>query len=184
MSTTFFVSDTHLQHQKLLTFGSRKFPTIEEHDQTIIDNWNKTVTDEDTVWHLGDVSVGGDLTKETIGRLHTLKGRKNLVLGNHDTPSKIEEYLKIFDKIVGAFEFKGTCVLTHIPVHVSQVEERFKVNIHGHLHDHFVMMKEANRPHCDGVQDPRYVNVSMEKINLTPIAYDVIKDNLKKNGVI
>jgi len=185
MSTTFFISDLHLQHTKILTFG-RKFANIEEHDQTIIDNWNKTITDDDIVWLLGDVSVGGDLTKETIGRLRSLRGKKKLIGGNHCSSNKIKIYNAIFTDIVGCAEFKGDFILTHIPVHTSQVEERFKANLHGHLHKHVVMMKELNKPHCDGIPDPRYFNCSCEQpmINFTPLAFDVIKNHLKSNRVI
>lgn len=215
MSTTFFMSDPHLQHVKLLSFGgarqmkytdvvfhedigeehveefTRPFENIDEHDDTIIHNINKTVGEDDTLWILGDVSVGGDLTDDTKARLKSIKcKRKNLVLGNHDTPEKIKFYQEIFQKIVGCFEFKGDLVLTHIPVHVQQVETRFKVNIHGHMHDE--LMKRMKNPIVfdnitgDSIMenDPRYVNVCMEHINMTPIAYDVIKKNLRDNGVL
>lgn len=114
--------------------------------------WNATVTKSDTVWHLGDFSFGKK-NLEIAGRLN---GTKRLVLGNHDI-YPVQDYLKYFSKIYGAVEFKGF-ILTHIPVQEEQFQ-RYRGNIHGHLH-------------VDTIKDPRYINVSCEQINLTPIAYE------------
>ena len=215
MSTVFFMSDLHLQHVKLLSFEyertyeaeetaegvwitvNKPFINIDQHDQYIIDQINKTVGKDDTLWMLGDVSVGGDLTDATKERLRSIQCKRlNLVEGNHDTPKKTEFYREVFDNIVGCYEFKGDIVLSHIPVHVQQVETRFKCNIHGHLHSQNVQKKVfvttdwdstlvKHVPVYEEVPDPRYVNVSMEQLtNMTPISYDVIKDNLRKNGVL
>jgi hypothetical protein len=52
-------------------------------------------------------------------------------------------------------------VVTHIPVHTSEVEDRWKGNIHGHLHDKII-------------DDSRYVNVSCEQTGYTPVDKDYI----------
>jgi calcineurin-like phosphoesterase family protein len=54
-------------------------------NNTIIKNWNKVVSEEDTVYVLGDVAM---LPKTRFDRIsaivHGLKGHKHLILGNHD----------------------------------------------------------------------------------------------------
>lgn len=154
--TTFFIGDTHFGHKNIINFESvrpfRPFTSIEEHDEELVRRWNSVVRKGDTVWHLGDFAFGS----KHIAIAGRLNGIKKLVLGNHDHyPSA--EYLKYFDKLYGAATIEGA-ILTHIPVHPDQLE-RFPMNIHGHLH-------------TATVGDSRYVNVSAENINLTPISME------------
>nr|DAG09648.1 MAG TPA: hypothetical protein [Caudoviricetes sp.] len=79
-----FTSDLHFGHKNLLRLGKgRPFETIEEHDQALIDNWNKRVAKGDVVYVLGDVSLRGDIDflRE---RLSKLNEAKHLIIGNHD----------------------------------------------------------------------------------------------------
>lgn len=57
MNRIFVVADTHFGHKKVTEF--RPFHTVEGHDRTIVRLWNETVRNGDTVWHLGDVYMGG-----------------------------------------------------------------------------------------------------------------------------
>jgi calcineurin-like phosphoesterase family protein len=61
-------------------------------------------------------------------------------------------------------------MLTHIPVHYCELEYRFKKNIHGHMHEKVVLFNDK--------PDSRYINVSCEQINYTPIALEEITDVL------
>lgn len=85
----FYTSDTHLMHERLLGMQPRPFATIEEHDEEIIRRWNSVVGDEDIVYHLGDFAFSlkqnADRVREIFARL---KGRKYLIIGNHDVSKK------------------------------------------------------------------------------------------------
>jgi calcineurin-like phosphoesterase family protein len=159
VTETFFIGDTHFGHRNILRFegikAHRDFFTIEEHDEEIVRRWNRIVCKGDIVWHLGDFAF----SSSSITIAGRLNGMKKLVLGNHDH-YPTEEYLKYFQKVYGAATLKGGILLTHIPVHPAQLE-RFKFNIHGHLH-----------AYC--LDDQRYINVSCEQINLTPVPMDWI----------
>jgi calcineurin-like phosphoesterase family protein len=148
MAETWLIGDTHFGHRKMPEL--RGFATIEEHDEALIDRWNAVVRKQDTVWHLGDVLFG----RHSFACLGRLKGTKKLVAGNHDM-YPTSAYLEHFNRVVGAVEIAG-CILTHIPVHESQFG-RYDGNIHGHLHTRTI-------------QGGRYVCVSAEQNNLTPIA--------------
>ncbi len=171
MGETFFIGDTHFGHKNIIVFEGTKalrpFDTIEEHDEEIIKRWNSVVRDHDTVWHLGDVAFG----KQSLELVRRLKGQKRLIAGNHDG-YQTQRYLDAgFLTVRGAWAIDGF-LLTHVPVHPQQLErEGFnKGNIHGHLHAGHVMMNDYDEygEHCQ-VRDPRYINVSCEQINLTPI---------------
>lgn len=203
MSNIFFISDTHFGHEKLVGKGAagfskpmhgescgdgesaRPFATIEEHDEALLKNWNSVVGVNDTVYHLGDFAVGGDISDRVRDIISQLNGRMNLTPGNHCTWKKIQEIMKTvknFNKLQGSFEFRGDFILQHIPVHPREVSKRFKACVHGHLHKEVVVF---DGPFCgEAPVDPRYVNVSCEQINYTPISWDDIKQRLRNDGVI
>lgn len=169
--TTHFISDLHLGHAKVINpdFEAkyRPFETIEEHDQGLVDNWNSVVGEKDTVWVLGDVAF----TLEGLAHMGQMKGKKKLVLGNHDR-FPIEAYLKHFKKVYGTVAWKKKTVLTHVPIHTGEFRDRFSLNLHGHLHSKSVKVNVDGKM----VEDWRYLNVSVERINLRPVSWDVIKE--------
>lgn len=55
MGRVFVISDLHLCHNKEFVWQKRGFDSIEAHDLAILENWNKTVCPEDTVYVLDDV---------------------------------------------------------------------------------------------------------------------------------
>jgi calcineurin-like phosphoesterase family protein len=120
MPETFFISDTHFGHKKILQFEPLRASfasCIEEHDEKLIDNWNKTVNKKDVVYHLGDVAWGSVVLEQCA----RLVGDKRLVMGNHDH-YPTEKYLQYFSKVYGVATLKTGEVLSHIPLHIDTME--------------------------------------------------------------
>lgn len=163
MTNIFLISDTHFAHSNILTFkeadGSllRDFPSVDLMDEYMIQNWNKVVKPQDKVYHLGDVGFTNFHKIKSI--FDRLNGTKVLIKGNHDN-FKLSQYAQIF-KDVRAYHILDKHVLSHIPIHPDSVA-RWKKNIHGHLH-------------ANVIADSRYVNVSVEQINYTPISFEDIR---------
>tara|TARA_R110000796_G_scaffold126793_5_gene241787 strand:+ start:1946 stop:2416 length:471 start_codon:yes stop_codon:yes gene_type:complete len=150
----------------------RGFATAEEHDEHIIENWNKVVNKKDTVWILGDITM----EKAKYEILDRLKGLKNVVLGNHDMPQHVPKMLEHVNKVCSTFTKKGI-IFTHIPIHPREFAFRYKTNIHGHLHSHIVTKTVASEFELRGteeVPDDRYINVSCEQVNFTPILLNTL----------
>lgn len=114
MSTTYFTSDTHFQHEKILILGSgRPFSSIEEHDQFLIDAWNARVNKNDRVFHLGDFMMGDRRKFPQI--VAKLNGRIFMILGNHDRPRGWEN---TFEHVCQRFELDtpaGKILMRHAP---------------------------------------------------------------------
>lgn len=164
---TWVISDTHFGHVGVTKFTRpdgtklRPWDNTEDMDEALVNNWNSVVKDGDRVYHLGDVVIN----RRALSTLSRLKGRLCLIKGNHDI-FRIDEYLKYFDDVRAYNVVKNgdaRVIMSHIPVHPDQLN-RFSHNIHGHLHAHTL-------------EDSRYVNVSVERINYTPkLLQDIFKE--------
>ena len=78
----YFTSDLHLGHKNILKLCNRPFASIEEMDSCLIENWNSRVTNNDTVYILGDLIFRSSVPPEEY--LKKLKGKKHFIRGNHD----------------------------------------------------------------------------------------------------
>jgi calcineurin-like phosphoesterase family protein len=179
MIETWFISDTHFGHKNILQYEkeARPFSSIEEMNEVMIENWNRVVKKNDIVYHLGDFAFG----RLNIKIAERLNGKKKLVMGNHDT-YPTSDYLKYFDKLYGIV-FYERCILSHVPVHVGGLGNRWILNVHGHLHSKKVRREiyfggEINPEWRE--EDQNYFNVSCEQNNLTPIHKDLIVSRLKE----
>jgi len=150
MGNVRFISDTHFGHENMAI--KRGFSSAEEMNEYIIKKWNSVVSKKDVTYLLGDVSME---SKKFYYLLNSLNGVKNVVLGNHCRRQDIPEMLKYVNSVAGMIDYKGSYILTHCPVHPSQLEFRYSYNIHGHIHE-------------NSLDDPRYINVSCEVIDYTP----------------
>lgn len=167
---TFITSDTHFGHNGMVNFlrddssKLRPWTTTEEMDEYMVQAWNSKVGPKDTVIHLGDVVINRK-SLPTVGRLN---GTKILVKGNHDV-FRPSEYLTYFKDIL-AYKIFDVFILSHIPVHPQQLH-RFKANVHGHLHDKWVVTDTGSADH-------RYVCASVERTEWAPIAVEEVKEYL------
>ena len=91
----FFTSDTHFDHKNIIKYCNRPWETVEEMNQGLIDNWNSVIGPDDTVFHLGDVSFGGNTN--LINYVSQLNGHIILIKGNHDRKLQQSICDKLFD---------------------------------------------------------------------------------------
>lgn len=171
MNQPFLIADTHFGHVNATRFlrddGTKMRPwdDVDEMDEALVANWNRVVQPQDRVYVLGDVVIN----RRCLPTIDRCNGRKVLIRGNHDI-FKLDEYAAYFDDIRGTHMISNL-LLSHIPVHPGSFG-RCRANIHGHLHYHTVM---------DGaVEDPRYLCVSVEQINYTPISLDEVIETINK----
>lgn len=108
MSKIWITSDTHFNHKNIVRGCSewktqeegsnhnsqqlRDFDTLEEHNETLIKNFNDLVKEDDILYHLGDWSFGG------IDSIWNFRKRLNcksihLIYGNHDEKIETNKFL-------------------------------------------------------------------------------------------
>lgn len=218
MSERFFCADPHFGHKGMVMFthGNENKPIrpwglpvgkgaieaglvteaevlerVAAMDEAMVENWNRVVGPKDKVEVLGDVIIGRQ-QRATLGRLN---GKKRLRMGNHDifTKNNNADYAEFFEEIT-AYKVFDDLICSHIPLHPESVKERWKANVHGHLHTGRVMLTkvipvepiQVKQVRIGGiftnvieqeqveVIDPTYLCVSMEHINFTPITMEEV----------
>ncbi len=175
----FVISDHHLGHTNSwekfkLADGSplRPFTSNEEMNETMIERHNAKVKEQDTVYFLGDVVIN----KRYLELVKRMNGRKILVRGNHDIFGDDDYYSVGFEQIHGVRVFVDKFILSHIPLHPDCVTERFRVNVHGHLHANQIMREmDGGMGATYSEPDPRYLCVCVEQTNFTPLHFDEVE---------
>lgn len=159
MSRIFLTSDTHFGHNQEFLYGSRGFDSIQEHDKAIIENWNKVVSPEDVVYHLGDVMLNDN--EHGMECLRQLNGHINIIRGNHDTDKRWEMYAMLPNVTLLGYAWmvkykKYNFYLSHYPVLCGNYDDdkplKTKViNLCGHTHttDHLADTDKGLIYHCE-----------------------------------
>jgi calcineurin-like phosphoesterase family protein len=145
-------------------------------NETMIERHNAKVKEQDTVYFLGDVVIN----KKYLELVKRMNGRKILVRGNHDI-FKDEDYRAVgFEQIHGVRVFVDKFILSHIPLHPDCVSERFRVNVHGHLHANEVMSWQVIDEDIVYKPDPRYLCVCVEQTDFTPLHFDEVEERIQQ----
>lgn len=129
---TFFAADSHFGHSRILCFGTRlnMFPTIEEHDEALIANWNSKVTRRDIVYHCGDfawVNVAKYAAR--------LNGQIHLVMGNHDRlKSEDKKHFASISDLKTVKVQGQSIILCHYAMRVWNKSHYGAWHLYGHSH--------------------------------------------------
>ena len=142
----YYISDCHFGHTNIITkMDKRKFVSVEEMDEFMIDKWNQKVRRNDEVIILGDFGfINGEKANYL---LNSLNGKKYLIRGNHDRCflddksfnmrnfEWIKDYAELNDN-------KRVVVLSHYPIifYNGQYRRNSEGNpnrymLYGHLHN-------------------------------------------------
>lgn len=130
----YFIADTHFGHANVLKLCRRPFETIGQMNETLIENWNRRVTGRDTVYVIGDLFFRCEDPEAILRRL---RGKKHLIVGNHDGSwmCKVDagKYFKTVERMSVVSDGAHALTLCHYPM-LSWKREATTYMIHGHLH--------------------------------------------------
>ena len=148
----FITSDTHYGHKNIcrgvtdwrLPDGgipmdqTRDFDTIEKMNETIVNNINSVVGQDDVLIHLGDWSFGGFENVQKF-RDRILCKEIRLILGNHDTHIENDRYnvQELFTSVNHYTKLmykNNTFVLFHYPMQSWDGLNKGHIHLHGHVH--------------------------------------------------
>jgi len=154
-----FVSDTHYKHKNIVkgvsnwsdTSRCRPFDTLEEHDDTLVNNINACVNKNDTLWHMGDWSFGGI---RSVLEFRERLNCKNIIIvcGNHDhhirnnraipigDPQDVKEGIRAHTLFTKVREYRMVkiqdqpIVMSHYAMRVWEGSHKGFWMLHGHSH--------------------------------------------------
>ncbi len=140
----YYISDLHLFARSQVDNGGknydgRPYKTLDEMHTDILTRWNKKITNGDTVYFLGDISMRGR-NDNLIALVAQMKGRKILVKGNHDDISDYrfkQLFAEICDykELSDCFEGKNyKVVLSHYPILMWNGQHKGSILLYGHTH--------------------------------------------------
>ncbi len=131
----YFTADTHFDHANIIRFCNRPFVTVKEMNEALITNWNRKVHSNDTVFILGDMFFR---TTAPAPILQRLKGKKRLIIGNHDSQwmkkVDLDRYFDSVDHYIETSDGQHTLTMCHFP-QVSWNHQKRSFMIHGHIHE-------------------------------------------------
>lgn len=175
---TFFTSDTHFGHANIIRLCNRPFKDVEEMNEKLVENWNRVVPEDGTVFHLGDFAFGGSSVWNSI--IPRLNGHINLIIGNHDRKNLRQGYMSFFDMVVPQLqiEIEDTSIyLNHYPFLCYGGSYRGVWQLFGHVH---------SGPQADGLDIsrlrvllPTQYDVGVDNNNFTPISYREVKEKIE-----
>tara|TARA_Y100000310_G_scaffold338605_1_gene428688 strand:+ start:5004 stop:5684 length:681 start_codon:yes stop_codon:yes gene_type:complete len=194
---------THFGHANIIKYCNRPFlspeeqrvpidewwhlglsrETVERHDQTLINNWNRVVPIDGIVYHLGDIFLCSVERANAI--LDQLNGKIYLIKGNHEKtatsiPNRFEWIKNYFELRVrdpdgsrGSFNIQ----LFHYAILNFNKQHHGAWQLFGHSHTN------ANKWIEEHLPQSRILDVGVDGHDYTPWSYKEIKDfMLTKEG--
>ncbi|MDR0831615.1 MAG: metallophosphoesterase [Bacillales bacterium] len=170
----YYISDTHFGHYNIIKLTNRPFVSLEEMNSTLIKKWNNKVSNGDTVYIIGDLFYRSSEDPELI--LKQLKGKKHLIIGNHDkkwlNKVDLKKYFISVNELLTFSNGKNKVTLCHYPMLCFEGTYL----IHGHIHNNDLpLLKTMNN----------VLNASVEINNYEPVTFvELVKNNQIFKGEI
>ena len=171
----FFTSDLHFGHDKEFIWGARGYKSVEEMNEVQVARWNEQVEPDDFVYVLGDLFLG---SPDNIKYVKRLNGHLFIVMGNHDTKSRIDQ-LALLKNVWQIYQHATDITLDgqklwlcHYPtvVDMPKGKDPALACVFGHTHQSDTWGFEGR---------PNMVNVGIDYWKY-PVPYDTVLDIIRK----
>lgn len=163
----YIISDHHFGHANIIKYCNRPFDGVIQNAEFMYNEHQKIVKDDDVVVFLGDIALFRNHTKTPFKNMfNALKGKKFLVLGNHDN-MPIEFYKECGFLDVREYHVIDDVMLCHYPLEKDTYRQDLRKILlenattlyHGHIH-------EKNSTNEDSITR---INCCVEKTNYVPL---------------
>ena len=183
----FFTADHHFGHANIIKYCNRPFANVDEMDTELIRRWNEVITPGDTVFHLGDFTLGeyaemymnllhGELCILNIPFHHDRRWleRYNMIGQKFlfQTVATVKTYLNDWTcdiqllPAIYTLEHDGVVLaLSHFPLKEWDRKHYGAIHLHGHSHGNLVY-------------DDKAYDVGVDNNDFYPVSFTAIKERL------
>jgi calcineurin-like phosphoesterase family protein len=179
----YFTSDWHFCHKNIITYCNRPFESVDQMNDTIINNINSVVSEQDIIYHLGDVGFA-DIKKLYALRQRIKCKRIYNIWGNHDGKLRRDiskGYADFFVKCSDYFELQEygiQFVLCHYPMLSWNRQNHGSIMLHGHTH-------QSNRvTEVYDIAIPNLINVGVDAWDYYPVSVNRIIEYRDINKIL
>src|SRR5271157_4478258 len=163
MNNYWFTSDQHFNHSRIIQYCHRPFLSVEEMNETIIENFNKVVKSKDEVYHLGDFCFDKNDMKYFLNRLN---GSHKLILGNHD-PKQFDKTLFEWVKDTKMIQVNNQNIfMSHYAHRVWPQSHYGSWHLYGHSHNTLL-------------DYGRSTDIGVDAWGFSPVSFDQLKEFFK-----
>ena len=170
----YFTADSYFNHANIIKFCNRPFNNVEHMNETLIDNWNRVIGKDDTVFHLGDFCLGG--AAEWTRLLDRLNGKIYLILGNHDLKNIRQGFIQRFEHVSMQMFItvdKQKMYLSHYPFLCFEGGYKDVWQLFGHVHT------RKNNTGIDAERlrylYPTQYDVGVDNNDFKPVSFEEVK---------
>ena len=171
----FFTADTHFSQQRTLKLSARPFNNVDDMDLQLISNWNKKITMNDVVFHLGDFGNYEIVKLLNFKTMYFIPG--NYEQHNGQKFASVDSRIQVLNQVVNPFdgeteypcfvdeENQQNYYLVHEPIN-PLFNENSEINenafyLYGHIHR--MQMVKRNGINV-GVDGHRFEPLSLQEV--------------------
>ena len=155
-------SDLHLNHAKIIKYCDRPFKDVNIMNETIIENWNYLVKEDDLIYILGDFCFG-----DARPLLDKLNGIKVLIEGSHDSSAmSCRNKFKFTTPLLNIVIDKQPITLCHYAMRVWHRSHYNSYHSYGHSHGTLPSIGKS-------------MDVGVDTNNFKPYSWEDIKEIIK-----
>lgn len=195
----FFTADQHFCHANIIKYCNRPFQdnygkpyegkldkslrAVAIMNQTLVNNWNSVISNEDEVYQIGDFGFKGD-SNSLIHIMKSLNGIIHFMPGSHDKETlranskchrfesvQKELHIKIWDEEMGA---EQVIIMNHCPFLTWEKSYWGSWNFFGHVH---------GKLNNTGRLSPNQIDVGVDCWDFTPPSYEQLKISITKQNM-
>ena len=179
-----FSSDHHFGHKNIIEYCSRPFDSIEEMDETLINNHNEVVNMDDVIIFAGDFTLIKNKSVVYKKYINRLNGIHIFLSGSHDYWLKGSNNKQIWEKNLFHNDKKYYIVACHYAMRTWSRSHYNSYQLFGHSHG---KLEVIGKQYDVGVDNNNFFPVSLEQIveimKTKPDNPNFIKRKENNNGI-
>lgn len=171
----YFISDTHFGHANIVKMCEQPYPDVEAMNEALIAAWNERVHGDDTIYIIGDMFFRCADPESILKRL---KGKKRLIVGNHDgswmDKVDLNHYFVSVDNYLETTDGVHGMTICHYPLLTWKNAGRTYM-VHGHIH------ADTNSDYWPLIQRrERVLNAGVDVNDYRPVTFEEMVENNRK----